>query len=216
MVSGTHIRPFFLARVLLLLSLVLSALLGVLQTDEVIGQAPDPPVEPGPREIQLPSGEVRVVPVPDPPSDSSYLGTPLCSDGWDSSCGPFQWTVPPAANQPLQVRVSKTSYSARVGEPVELDVIATDPDQRIDRNCIGVGYGDGRSEPGTCKRFVCLQPFGSWEPPRKESDQLRRVFEHSYRRTGSYQVSLWFQSKTEACDHPFASTGTATITVTVR
>lgn len=207
-----RVRPF---RLLIAVLAITGAIVPV--GIAVIGQtgsltARDADIETGPSEIVMPSGAVRVVPVPDPSSASAQYGTPLCGDGYDPTCGPFHWNRDPGPNEPLHVAVEGSTTD---GSTVSFLVTATDPDQKIDRNCIKVSYGDSKSEPAVCIHYVCLEPFGPWLPPDKESDRLTRVFKHVFLKPGTYEVSFTFRSKSEACDHPYASLGSAKVQVTV-
>ena len=157
-----------------------------------------------------------------PPTPTTTTTTPaptttttavVCHDSLDPSCGGFRWDPQPA-NGPLTASLSVATPTPRAGEPVELNVVATD-DSQISRGCYDGSFGDAdlvchSDPPWRAPRY------GPWTPPAPATDRWEGVITHTYEQPGTYTVTLTFRSaEQDPTRNPYASTGTATVTFTV-
>ena len=147
-----------------------------------------------------------------------------CRTSHDPQCGPFRWEPEPGPNEPLTVSAEPKSQQATVGQAVKFDVVARDPDAKIDKTCIVVDWGDGTGgTTGECPPPpTCPGAYGPWAPPARVADEDKRSFEHTYDKPSPtnpdrpFVASFRYQSVPSCDPNPYGgvATGSATATVT--
>jgi len=102
---------------------------------------------------------------------------------------------------------------------VEYRLVAMD-DGRIDRDCVGVAFGDDKDPFCAGSTVECAAhpgAYGPWTPPDKRNDRFDTVFSHVYDKAGTYVVSMTvrpFQGCASPPD-PYGNTGQASTSITV-
>ena len=121
-------------------------------------------------------------------------------------------------NQPLTLEVCGP-VSAKVGQSVSFTVVATDPDAAIfEDQCFAgdpeVDFGDGGPQ---ARCIVDCAPPDRNKKPAPEAGSLKKTLTHTYSKAGTYTATFTYRSGS-ACDrdNPYASTGSVSMTVTVK
>lgn len=144
---------------------------------------------------------------------------PDCRNSSNPACGPFTWDPPPASNQPLSVVVSPSRTIVSVGELVQFNVTASDPDHLVSSNCSLVRYDDGLVADAPCNPPPdCPARHGPWTPPAAQPGSHTASYLKSWDTPGEHTVVFTFRSwSTERCLalDPYASEGTTEVTVLV-
>ena len=144
--------------------------------------------------------------------------TTQCRNSHDPACGPYRWDPQPI-NDPMNVHLEVLTAKPRAGQTVEFRVVATD-DGRIDRDCVGVSYGDDKDPWCAGSNPMCAAhpgAYGPWTPPEKPNDRFERVFPHVYDKPGTFVVSLIVR-ELQGCGSPpspYGSTGQGSTSITV-
>jgi len=157
-----------------------------------------------------------------PPPMSTPRATLPCRNSTDPACGPFRWDPPPGPDQPLEIQVTYSPSAPRVGEEVAFVVSFRQGDSRIARDSVTIAFGDER-QPLIIPPLSCATPqpapTGPWTPPRATSDAFVVTHRHAYDRHGDYTFHVYAASaeflSSPVCEAPYASQGTATVTVHV-
>lgn len=152
----------------------------------------------------------------------SGTAAPACRNSYDPSCGPFRWDRDPGQDQPEQITLTPSNTTVRVGENVDFHVSIYDPDNTNFVECaFKWDYDDGAQvqtthcdpKPGS---NPCPPRYGPWDPPAAQpGNEDFAGIGHSWTTAGTYQVSYTHDSRPNSCYNPYASAGTATVTITV-
>jgi hypothetical protein len=152
---------------------------------------------------------------------SAPAGDP-CRNSHDPKCGPFRWDPAPGPNEALTASAEPKTQQATVGQMVNFDVVAKDPDAKIDKTCIVVDWGDGTGgTTGDCPPPpTCPTAYGPWAPPARVADDDTRKFTHMYAAPSQpdrpFVASFRYQSLPSCDPNPYGgvAAGSATVTVT--
>lgn len=165
----------------------------------------------------------KPAPKPAPPAPPAQGASPTttapCRNSYDPACGAFSWDPPPDANQPISGGVDGPQ-TAKAGEKVTFTLNGTDPDAAPLQLC-NVDFGDGSPAQHCDPRPLidpssCPKQYGPWTPPAKKEGILKDApSEHTFDKTGTYQVSFDIRSAMQECNNPYASTAVAHTTIVV-
>lgn len=111
----------------------------------------------------------------------------------------------------MNIEVKLITAKPKVGQTVEVRVVATD-DGKIDRDCIGVVFGDDKEPFCAGSSPMCPagpSAYGPWSPPEKSVDRFEKVFSHIYEKPGTYTVSFTIRAQSGCVSppNPYNSTG---------
>jgi hypothetical protein len=153
-----------------------------------------------------------------------------CVNSTDPKCGPFSWNPQPPPNQPVTLTVTAEPASARVGQDVVFTVTFADPDAGQPTGCDTQSqmYGDGSpNHQRICDDASSCTWTGPHTPPLPVSGRWTMSYHHVYSRAGKFVATFTGTSRTPGAQahcadthtgrpgDPYASAGTADITVTV-
>ncbi len=154
-----------------------------------------------------------------------------CVNSTDAKCGPFYWNPPPAPNQPLTLTVTFTPASPHVGDLVAFTVTYADPDAgRPPLGCSteSQSYGDGSpAVRRVCDDASTCTWTGAHTPLPAAGGRWNVTYQHRYAQAGTFVADFsgtsrlagaqahCADSKTGRSGDPFASTGSASVTVSV-
>lgn len=157
-----------------------------------------------------PEPEPRPEPMPVEPGGGAGGSGGSCS-------GSAQGVAPGEDNQPMTIEVCITPDPAVAGEPVTFEVTYSDPDAPIDDN--GCGVSEPAFEGGgtaTCAVSCAAPPASPTTVPAPEPGRLTTTYTHVYEKPGVYEVTFSARSGHDCEPNPYASTGEASVQVTVR
>ncbi len=157
------------------------------------------------------------------PSTSGATSTTVvaCRNSADPACGPFRFDPQPGADTPMTVQVVVEPAAPQAGQAVLFRLTLTDPDG-VSHGSSLFGFGD--SGIGDSRLDPCAK-FGPWAPPARDSAHAVETQDvaHTYFMAGTYTATFAFDAGPFACtddvsgrgDRPYASSGSASITVVV-
>jgi hypothetical protein len=140
--------------------------------------------------------------------EAAPAAAPVCRNSFDARCGPFRWDPAPGPNEALTGKVQNDPEQATAGVPVNLKVLAEDPDSKIDR-CAIVDWGDGTSSEPCPPPPSCQTPHGPWAPPARIKDTVEATFTHTYEQPGEYTPSFRYQSPITCEPNPYGGVATS-------
>lgn len=135
-----------------------------------------------------------------------------CMNSHDPACGEFRWEPAPEQNEPMEIRISYSPDTPKVGDTVVFDIEIRDDaaDARIDL----YGFGD---QPDMMPGFSCPTTesrYGPWAPPPKNTRPRHIKVEHVYEEPGAYSVR--FGAVSAVCDeNPYKSAARAKTTIEI-
>lgn len=114
----------------------------------------------------------------------------------------------------MAVTVTASPAHPAVGETVTFSVTASDPDAAIDPGGCGRHHAFGDEHSGTTCAPSCASPdpATTFQPV---PGRVQETFTHAYAAAGTFTAVFDYHSGGECTGDPYASSGEATITVTV-
>lgn len=191
--------------------------------------APDPVTLPTPAS-ELPTSSAPTTAAAAGPATSATTSTPppapgratttarVCRNSREPRCGAFRYDPVPA-NRPTDLRATPSATTLPTGTPVEMRVVATDPDSQVGSfNCTdGVDWADTAMIPQPVCSASCAQEeprYGPWDPPPPKPGLYQVTSTHTYSQPGTYVVKVGVT--TPSCDFsPYTERASTTVTVTV-
>lgn len=157
-----------------------------------------------------------------------------CHDSFDARCGDFHWTSEPR-NQPMRITVTADPPAPRVGETVTFTITEDDPDSSFNGYTFSAEYGNGNGYHASLNAPrtppFCQVAYGPWGVPTGTPGHKNFTLKNTYSEPGSYTATFTDKSQTHLngpvynqagpgdpngqCREPYASTGSATLTVQV-
>jgi hypothetical protein len=142
-----------------------------------------------------------------------------CRNSSDPDCGPFRWDPAPGPNAPVEIAITYSPSSPRVGEQVTVTVHVSDADALI--GDVTMAFGDEEVATIPPESIVnCVgAATGAWSLPGATPDDLVKTFRHTYSRAADLTLAAYAASPeivSGTCPpNPYASQGTASVPIRI-
>ncbi|TML91845.1 MAG: hypothetical protein E6G06_08580 [Actinobacteria bacterium] len=142
-----------------------------------------------------------------------------CRNSRDPDCGPFRWDPAPGPNAPVEIVITYSPSSPRVGEQVTVTVHVSDADALI--GDVTMAFGDEAAAMIPPQSIVnCVgAATGPWSLPGATPDDVVKTFRHTYSRAADLTLDAYAASPeivSGTCPpNPYASQGTASVPIRI-